>query len=245
MNKSSIFWCLFQKRSLLLSPTIPLRTSPRSIPTAWNSRIWHLHLNNTLLPRRNVWNLVFATSRPGSMKLTCQFRRFLARTVRPVMPEGQEQTCQGLWFHDFYPSIWPKTVPFRGLFLIIRFSTFCTKTHFSWKPKKLTKSNVRIGDEGLVQNSAKHPQRASEVSEENSCMILFPRVSLPQNMEEGCFFRLFIMTQNRAWKDTEKLERGKGRDGLRWMSLYRCLFMPVRQTKGSAQLVGFYKIIND
>jgi len=86
----------------------------------------------------------------------------------------------------------------------------------------------------------------SEVpKEELGLMILSPRVSLPQNMEEGCFFRLFIMTQKRARKDTEKLERGKGRDGLRWMSLYRCLFMPVRQTKGSAQLVGFYKIIND
>jgi len=50
-------------------------------------------------------------------------------------------------------------------------------------------------------------------------MILSPRVSLPQNMEEGCFFRLFIMTRKRAWTDTEKLERGKGRDGLRWRSL--------------------------
>ena len=29
-------------------------------------------------------------------------------------------------------------------------------------------------------------------------MILSPRVSLPQNMEEGCFFRLFIMTRKRA-----------------------------------------------
>ena len=28
-------------------------------------------------------------------------------------------------------------------------------------------------------------------------MILSPRVSLPQRMEEGCFFRLFIMTQKR------------------------------------------------
>jgi len=85
VNKSSIFWCLFQKRSLVLSPTILVRTSPRSIPRAWNSRIWHFHLNNTLLLQRNVWNLVFATVRPESMKLTCQFRRFLARTFRPVM----------------------------------------------------------------------------------------------------------------------------------------------------------------
>jgi len=61
-----------------------LRTSPRSVLCAWNSRIWHFHLNNTLLPRRNVWNLVFATLRPESMKLTSQFRRFVARTFTPV-----------------------------------------------------------------------------------------------------------------------------------------------------------------
>jgi len=51
-------------------PLYLLRTSPRSILCAWNSRIWHFHLNNTLLPRKNVWNLVFATVRPDSMKLT-------------------------------------------------------------------------------------------------------------------------------------------------------------------------------
>ena len=35
----------------------------------------------------------------------------------------------------------------------------------------------------------------SEVpKEELGLMILSPRVSLPQRMEEGCFFRLFIMT---------------------------------------------------
>ena len=61
------------------------RTSPRSIPCAWNSRIWHFHVNNTLSPQRNVWNLVFATSRSESMNLTCQFRRFWARTFRPVV----------------------------------------------------------------------------------------------------------------------------------------------------------------
>ena len=52
----------------------------------------------------------------------------------------------------------------------------CHKTHFlvknafSWKPKKLTQSTVRIGDVSL-QNSKKHPQCASEVSGENSCKI--------------------------------------------------------------------------
>jgi len=54
----------------------------------------------------------------------------------------------------------------------------CHKTHFlvknafSWKPKKLTKSTVKHGDVSLVQNSTKHPQRASETSGENSCKIL-------------------------------------------------------------------------
>ena len=76
---------LFQKRASFCHQQYLLRTSPRSIPPAWNSRIWHFHLNYTLLPRRYVWNLVFATSRPESMKLTCQFRRFLARSFRPVM----------------------------------------------------------------------------------------------------------------------------------------------------------------
>jgi len=66
-------------------PQYILKTSPRSIPCAWNSWIWHFYLNNTLLPLRNLWNLVFATLRPESMKLTCQFRRFLARTFRPVV----------------------------------------------------------------------------------------------------------------------------------------------------------------
>ena len=33
---------------------------------AWNSRIWHFYLNNTLLLQRNLWNLVFATLRPES-----------------------------------------------------------------------------------------------------------------------------------------------------------------------------------
>jgi len=60
------------------------KTSSLSIHSAWNSRIWHFYLNNTLLPRRNLWNLVVATLRPKSMKLTCQFCRFLARTFRPV-----------------------------------------------------------------------------------------------------------------------------------------------------------------
>jgi len=60
---------------------------------------------------------------------------------------------------------------------MIRFSTFCTKTHFPEKPKKLTQSIVRIGDVSLVQNFIKHPQRAREVSEENSCKIFPLKVS--------------------------------------------------------------------
>jgi len=78
------FGVCFKSVSSFCRPQYLLRTSPRSIPRAWNSRIWHFYLNNTLLPRRNVWNLVFATSRPESMKSTCQFRRFLASTFRPL-----------------------------------------------------------------------------------------------------------------------------------------------------------------
>ena len=78
------FCVCFKSVASFCHPEYLLRTSPRSIPCAWNSRIWLFYLNNTLLPRRNVWNLIFATLRPESMKLTCQFRRFLARTFRPV-----------------------------------------------------------------------------------------------------------------------------------------------------------------
>ena len=53
---------------------------------------------------------------------------------------------------------------------------FLYENAFSWKPKKLTKSIVRIGDVSLVQNSTKHPQYASEVSGENSCEILSLKV---------------------------------------------------------------------
>ena len=69
----------------------PLRTSPRSIRCAWNSRIWHFHLNNTLLPWSHVcfWRVKTkkTTVKSGHpwhrssirVKLfyLCQFRRFL------------------------------------------------------------------------------------------------------------------------------------------------------------------------
>jgi len=60
------FGVCFQSVASFCHPQYLLRTSPRSIPCAWNSRIWHFHVNNTPLPRRNVGNLVFATSRPES-----------------------------------------------------------------------------------------------------------------------------------------------------------------------------------
>ena len=84
VNTSSIFWCLFQRRSLVLSPTIPFKNFS-SLHSMWNSWIWHFYLNNTLLPRKNLWNLVSATLRRKSMKLTCRLSRFLARTFRPVI----------------------------------------------------------------------------------------------------------------------------------------------------------------
>ena len=79
----------FKSVASFCHPQYLLRTSPRSIPCVWNSRISHFHLNNTLLPRRNVWNLVLATWRPESTKLTFQFRRFLARTFRPAVVNRQ------------------------------------------------------------------------------------------------------------------------------------------------------------
>ena len=115
MNKSSIFWCLFQKKSVasFFHPQYLLRTSPRSIPCAWNSRIWHFHLNNTLLSRRNVWNLVFATSRPESMKLTCQFRRFLAMTFRPVHIYKQIYIYYHAKIWTFRRMTWQNIFPFE------------------------------------------------------------------------------------------------------------------------------------
>jgi len=77
-------------------PELSVQTLKFFHSSAWNSRIWHFHLNNTLLPRRNVWSLVFATSRPEWMKLTCQFRRFLARTFRPVIAYCRvQEPCRG------------------------------------------------------------------------------------------------------------------------------------------------------
>ena len=74
------------------------------------------------------------------------------------------------------------------------FSTLCTKTHFT--KKKLTKRSVRIGDVSLVQNSTKHPQRASEVSEENSCKIFHSKFETkpPWRM---CHFEAFVA----QWED--------------------------------------------
>ena len=74
------FGVCFKSVASFCHPQCLLRTSPRSMPCAWNSRIWHFHLNSTLSPCSNVWNLDLATSRPELMKLTCQFRRFWART---------------------------------------------------------------------------------------------------------------------------------------------------------------------
>jgi len=56
---------------------------------------------------------------------------------------------------------------------------FSSKTHFPeniFLKKKLTQSTMRIGDVSLVQNSIKHPQCVSEVSGENSCVILSLKV---------------------------------------------------------------------
>ena len=104
MNKFLSFGVCFKSAASFSHPQYILRTSPRSIPCAWNSRIWHFHLNNTLLPRRNVWNLVLATSRPETMKLTCQFRRFLRGRLDPWEKGGDEgsqtEICRIVVPHD-------------------------------------------------------------------------------------------------------------------------------------------------
>jgi len=65
------FGVCFKGVASFCHPQYLLRTSPRSIQCIWNCWIWPFYLNNTLLPRRNLWNLVLATLRPESMKLTC------------------------------------------------------------------------------------------------------------------------------------------------------------------------------
>jgi len=70
----------------------------------------------------------------------------------------------------FIPHLAKILTLLRGVLDVTKLQ-FLVKNAFSWKPKKLTKRIVRIGDVSLVQNFTKHPQRASEVSEENSCKI--------------------------------------------------------------------------
>ena len=99
--KFSSFGVCFKSVASFFHPQYLLRTSPRFIPCVWMSWIWHFHLNSKLVPRRNVWNLVFATSRPETMKLTCEFRRFLARTLRPV-----RWTLAKIWMMSTFSIIW-------------------------------------------------------------------------------------------------------------------------------------------
>ena len=84
MNTRSIFWCLFQKHSLIFFPHLS-RTSALRIHCAWNSWIWYFYLNNTLLLRRNLRNLICATLRPESRKLTSTILSISARTFRFVL----------------------------------------------------------------------------------------------------------------------------------------------------------------
>ena len=97
----------------------------------------------------------------------------------------------------YIQPIWPKSGPFRGVFWVIRFSTF--ENAFSWKPKKLTQSTLRISDVRLVQNFTKHPPSASEVSGENSCEILSLKVWNKPHLAPvpvGSFFGLLLWHLN-------------------------------------------------
>jgi len=48
--------------------------------------------------------------------------------------------CVCTYIHIYIYTIWPKTGPFRGVFWMIRFSTFCTKTHFPENQKSWPKA---------------------------------------------------------------------------------------------------------
>jgi len=78
------FSVCFRSVASFYHPQYLSRTSPLSIHSAWNSWIWHFYLNNTLLPWRNLWNLVLTTLRPDWGNWLQQFRRFLATTFRLV-----------------------------------------------------------------------------------------------------------------------------------------------------------------
>ena len=149
------FSVCFKSVASFCHPQYLLRTSPRSIPCAWNSRIWHFHLNNTLLPRRNVWNLIFATLRPESMKLTCQFRRFLARTFRPV----DQTTCFGkceikleLWYLSIgvQVQIIPKSLilewisEWNQFSVLLRQLEFCVRCVKYYKKYRSTTVEVEV-----------------------------------------------------------------------------------------------------
>ena len=84
MDKSSIVCCLFQKCSLLLSPTIPFKHffSLQSMCMKFSNLTFPFE-KHTFAPEKCLKSR-FCDLRPESMKLTCQFRRFLARTFRPV-----------------------------------------------------------------------------------------------------------------------------------------------------------------
>ena len=78
------FGVCFKSLASFCHPQYLLRTSPRSIPCAWNSRIWHFHLNNALLPPEKCLKSRFCDFEAWIDEIECQFRRFLARTFRPV-----------------------------------------------------------------------------------------------------------------------------------------------------------------
>ena len=91
------FGVCFKSLASFCHPQYLLRTSPRSIPCAWNSRIWHFHLNNALLPPKKCLKSRFCDFEAWIDEIECQFRRFLARTFRPV-PNWEEINFPSRWF---------------------------------------------------------------------------------------------------------------------------------------------------
>jgi len=126
------FGVCFKSVASFYHPQYLSRTSPLSIQRAWNSRIWHFYLNNTFLPWRNLWNLVFATLKPESMKLTCQFRRFLARTFRPVNFLYNSEYENLMFRHSSSDSCW---IFWKPLLVRMHLTTLYTKT-YTWYTRK-------------------------------------------------------------------------------------------------------------
>jgi len=116
MNTGFIFWCLFQKRSLVLSPTIPFKnfSSLHSMCMEFLN-LTFLFEQHTFVPEKSLKSR-FCDFKAwfDEIDLSCQFRRFLARTFRRVihmwdMPRSNVYNHSFDSFHmcgNFHSYVW-------------------------------------------------------------------------------------------------------------------------------------------